>query len=84
MKKSAKKVDNLAVNGEVPAAPVPRTYGAFLFVPGREWLLFDTHPSVTEAQAHLAEHMAKLPTWERAMVVEIKASAVRQMAAAWQ
>lgn len=65
---------------------IKRRYAAFLFVPGREWLLLgDYHESVESAREHLAkkwstEYRHALNAW----VVEVKARGYRNVSVEWR
>ena len=66
--------------------PVPMAqYAAFLFVPGREFLLMGRdHPSVNAAKAHLEGLVQeKYRDATELWVVEIKARALRRFAPVW-
>ncbi len=66
-------------------APPAETYAAFLFIPGREWVLYgDFHVTVEAAQAALAEQLAKNPTAAQAWVVRVITKGCCQQAVTWQ
>ena len=73
-KMTAKPAGNRHKPTPTDVSPLAPVFAAFLFIPGREWVLFgDFHVSIEAAQAALMEQIAKFPQATDAWVCEVKA-----------